>query len=146
MLPTAATALDAKLATFGGATGRGGRGGGFGGGGRGGAAARAGGPTPFIALNNTFDTLVDLNHNGIDMAPTKAQLDTWTNVCQEYKATVAAWKTMLSVDVAGFNGELTKNGAQAISAKPSALTAPASCAFAPPAAGQGRGGEAPERR
>ena len=40
---TAATALDAKLATFGGATGRGGRGGGGGGGGRGGGGgARAG--------------------------------------------------------------------------------------------------------
>ena len=83
-LASAATALDAKLATFGGATGRGGRGGGGGGGGGGrGGGAAPGGVTSFTALNGTFNALVELNHNGLDMAPTKAQINTWENDCKD---------------------------------------------------------------
>ncbi len=81
----AATALDAKLGTFGGATGRGGRGGGGGGGGgRGGGGGAAGTVTSFTAINGTFNTiLAPLAQNGIDMPPSKAGIDTWESACKE---------------------------------------------------------------
>jgi hypothetical protein len=141
-LATAATALDAKLATFGGATGRGGRGGGGGGGGGGrGGGAAPGAVTSFTSLNGTFNALVELNHNGLDMAPTKAQIDTWESDCKEYGKTVAAWKQMQSVDLASFNDQLTKAGKTPLTITPTKLTAPASCTFVPPAAAAGRGGQ-----
>lgn len=119
---TAAKALDTKLGTFGGATaGRGGRGGGFGRGGRGGGAS--GGVTSFRSLNSTFNTLVELNHNGLDMAPTQAQIDTWASVCKEYNATVTAWKAMQSKDLAAFNALLTKNHVQPLTVTPTKLGA-----------------------
>ncbi len=130
----AATALETKLAAFGGPTGRGRRGGGGGGFGRGGRGGGApGGVTSFPSLNGTFNTLVELNHNGMDMAPTPAQIHTWQNACTEYKATVAAWKAMLSTDLATFNAQLTQNGRSALTITPTALTAPASCTFVPAA-------------
>jgi photosystem II stability/assembly factor-like uncharacterized protein len=142
-LASAATALDAKLATFGGATGRGGRGGGGGGGGGGrGGGAAPGGVTSFTALNGTFNALVELNHNGLDMAPTKAQIDTWENDCKEYSKTVVAWKQMQSVDLASFNAQLTKAEKPPLKITPTALTVPASCKFVPPSpVGGGRGGQ-----
>ena len=144
---SATTALDAKLATFGGATGgRGGRGGGgAGGGGRGGGAGAAGGVMSFTALNAAFNTLVSLNHNGLDMAPTKSQIDTWEADCKNYSATVVAWKAMLGVDLVSFNNQLTKNGTAALKIPATALTVPASCAFMAPGAAApattGRGGK-----
>src|SRR5207247_7919848 len=74
----AVTALDAKLATFGGATGRGGRGGGGGGGGgRGGGPSVPGSVTSFTSLNGTFNTvLAPLAQNGMDMPPSKPTTDT----------------------------------------------------------------------
>jgi photosystem II stability/assembly factor-like uncharacterized protein len=141
---TAVTALDAKLATFGGATGRGGRGGGGGGGGggRGGGGAAPGGVTSFTALNGTFNSIVALMQNGMDMAPTKAQIDTWEATCRNYGETVAAWKAMQGVDVVAFNSVLTRNNQQALKITPTALTAPASCTYTPPApVTAGRGGQ-----
>ncbi len=142
-LASAATALDAKLATFGGATGRGGRGGGGGGGGgRGGGGAAPGGVTSFTALNAAFNTVVALNHNGIDMAPTKSQINTWEADCKNYGATVTAWKQMQGVDLVSFNDQLTKAGKPGLKVSPTALTVPPSCTFVPPApAAAGRGGQ-----
>jgi len=131
---TAATALDTKLATFGGATGRGGRGGG--GGGRGGAGGGAGSVTSFTALNGSFNTLVALSQNGMDMPPSKAQIDTWEAGCRDYSATLAAWKALQGADLASFNELLTKNNVVSLKVAPTALTAPASCAFVPPAGGK----------
>src|SRR5579864_8307569 len=142
---TAATALDAKLATFGGAMGRGGRGGGGGGGGRGGRGGGApGSVTSFTALNGMFNTVVALTQNGIDMPPSKAMIDTWEAGCKEYSATVVAWKAMQGVDLVAFNTLLTKNNQTPMHVAPTALTAPASCTFSPPpAAPGGRGGQQP---
>jgi photosystem II stability/assembly factor-like uncharacterized protein len=142
-LAAAATALDAKLATFGGAGGRGGRaGGGGGGGGRGGGAGP--GVTSFTALNGSFNLLVELNHNGLDMAPTKAQVDTWEADCKNYNATVVAWRAMLGLDLVSINDQLTKAGKTPIKITPSAVNVVPSCTFAPPratpAATGGRGG------
>jgi hypothetical protein len=90
----AATALDTKLATFGGARVQGGRGGGFGG-----PARVPGSILPFTAINGTFNTVLGpISQNGIDMPPTKAMIDTWESGCKEYTATADAWKTMLGVD------------------------------------------------
>jgi photosystem II stability/assembly factor-like uncharacterized protein len=131
---SAVTALDAKLATFGGATGRGGRGGGGGGGGgRGGRGGAAGGVTPFNGVNGTYNTLLAIMQNGIDMAPTKAQIDSLEAGCKEYSATVTAWKAMQTVDLVSFNALLTKSGQKPLSVTPTALTVPASCTFTPPA-------------
>jgi hypothetical protein len=133
----AATALDAKLGTFGGATGgRGGRGGGGGGGGgRGGAGGGApGAVTPFNSLNGSFNTvLAPLAQNGMDMPPSKALIATWENTCKELTTTVNAWKAAIGVDVAGFNSLLAKNNLQPLKVTPTALTAPASCTFVAPA-------------
>jgi len=143
-IASAATALDAKLATFGGATGRGGRGGGGGGGGagRGGRGGPAG-VTSFTALNGTFYSLVALQQNGMDMAPTKAQIDTWQATCKDYSATMVAWKTMQGVDLASFNAMLAKNNLPPLKITPTALVAPASCAFVPPAPRAAGGGPRP---
>jgi len=131
----AATALDAKLATFGGATGRGGRGGGGGGGGGRGGGGGAGGVTSFTAINGTFNTvLAPLAQNGIDMPPSKAEVDTWESNCKAFTATVAAWKAMLGVDLVSFNSLLTKNNLTPLKITPTALKAPASCTFVPPGA------------
>jgi photosystem II stability/assembly factor-like uncharacterized protein len=130
---TAATALDAKLATFGGTNGRGGRGGG-GGGGRGGRGGGApGSVTSFTALNGMFNTVVALTQNGIDMAPSKAMIDTWEAGCKEYSATVVAWKAMQGVDVVAFNTLLTKNNQKPLNVVPTTMTPSGSCAFVPPA-------------
>ncbi len=139
---TAVTAFDAKLATFGGATGRGGRGGGGGGGGGRGGGAGAAAMASFTSLNSTFNTLNALMQNGIDMPPTKAQINTLEADCKQYSATVTAWKTMQTLDVTTFNSLLTKNGQKPLSVAPTKLTVPASCAFAAPVApaAAGRGG------
>src|SRR6185295_5711226 len=109
---SAATSLDAKLATFGGATGRGGRGGGGGGGGggRGGGGGAPGGVVAFNSINGTFNTvLAPMAQNGMDMPPSKAMIDTWESTCKELTATVNAWKQMQGVDLVSFNSVLTKN-------------------------------------
>jgi photosystem II stability/assembly factor-like uncharacterized protein len=134
----AATALDVKLAVIGGASGRGGRGGGGGGagGGRGGGAPA--GVTSFTALNGSFNTVVALMQNGMDMPPSKAQIHTWEAGCREYVATLATWKTTQGADLASFNSLLTRNNQAPMKVTPTALPAPGSCTFvlpAPPAAG-----------
>jgi len=130
---TAATALDVKLATFGGVLPRGGRGGagGGGGGGFGGGPARVPGSVlPFYSINALFYTvLAPLSQNGLDMAPTKAAVDTWESDCKEFTATVNAWKTMLAVDLVGFNSLLTKNNLTPLKIPTTAPAAPASCTF-----------------
>jgi photosystem II stability/assembly factor-like uncharacterized protein len=136
-LATAATALDAKLATFGIAGGRAARGGG----GFGGGPARVPGSIlAFYSINGTFNTvLASFAQNGIDMPPSKAQIDTWESGCKEFTSTVSAWKTMLSADLVAFNGLLTKNNLKPLKITPALLTAPASCTFIsskPPAAGR----------
>src|SRR6266478_1695393 len=137
---TAATALDTKLATIGGAPPPG-RGGG-GGGGFGGAPVRAPGSVlTFRLINGIFTTvLAPLSQNGIDMPPTKAEVNTWESGCKEFSATMNAWKTMLGVDLVGFNSLLTKNTLTPLKITPTALAVPASCTFVWPTA-TARGGK-----
>ena len=72
-MAAAATALDTKLATAGGPQRRGPGGGG---GGFGGPARAPGSILTFIAINNLFNTVLGpLTQNGIDMPPTKAQVE-----------------------------------------------------------------------
>lgn len=131
---TQVTAVDGKLATFGGAvTGRGGRGGGGGGfGGRGGGAA-PGAMSSFITLNNSFSSFVSMMQVGIDAAPTKAQTDSWETDCKNYNSTVTAWKMFQAVDLVSFNGLLTKNQLPPITVTPTKL-GPVPCTLAPPMA------------
>jgi hypothetical protein len=122
---TAATALDAKLATIGGAP-RGGRGGG----GFGAAARVPGSLLTFFSINGIFNTVLGpLTQNGIDMAPTKAEVDTWETGCKEFTATAGAWKTMLGTDLVAFNSLLTKNNLTPLKTTPTTVQAPASCTF-----------------
>jgi hypothetical protein len=134
---TAATALGAKLATIGGARGPGGRGGG---GGFGGPVRAPGSLLAFSSINALFNTvLAPLAQNGLDMPPTRAEVDTWESGCKEFTATVNAWKTMLGMDLVGFNSLLTKNNLTPLKITPTELAVPASCAFVWPAATAGRG-------
>jgi photosystem II stability/assembly factor-like uncharacterized protein len=136
----AATALDAKLATLGGVTVRGGRGGGGGGFGRPAGAPQPGSLTPFNSINATFNTvLAPLAQNGIDLPPTKAEVDTWESGCKGFAATVNAWKTMLGEDLVRFNSLLTKNNLTPLKITPTALAPPAACTFLWPTAKAGRG-------
>jgi photosystem II stability/assembly factor-like uncharacterized protein len=130
---TAATALDAKLATLGAIGGRSPRGGGGGGGGFGGAPPRVPGSVlPFYSINGTFNTvLASFAQNGIDMPPSKAQIDTWESGCKEFTSTVNVWKTTLSADLLTFNGLLTKNNLTPLKITPTSVVAPASCTFVP---------------
>lgn len=132
---TAAAALDTKLATIGGARAPGRGGGGFG------APARVPGSVlTFSAINGLFNTvLAPFTQNGIDMPPTKAEVDTWESGCKEFTATLNAWKTMLDVDLVGFNSLLTKNNLMPLKLTPTALSVPASCTFVWPAVMAGRG-------
>jgi photosystem II stability/assembly factor-like uncharacterized protein len=128
-----ASALDAKLAPFGGAAGgRGGRGGAGGGGGgfggRGGAPTAPGAVTSFTTLNGTFGSLVSLMQVGLDMAPTQAQIDTWESGCKTFNETVAAWSKMQSGDLAAFNGLLTKRNLPGLTITPTKLLAQ-TCTF-----------------
>ncbi len=137
---TAATALDAKLATIGGARAPGGRSGGGGFGGGPGAARPPGSVIPFSSINALFNTvLAPLAQNGIDMPPTRAEVDTWESGCKEFTATLNAWKTMLGVDLVGFNSLLTKNNLTPLKITPTALAVPASCTFVWPKATAGGG-------
>jgi hypothetical protein len=131
----AATALDAKLATLGAVGGRAPRGGG----GFGGGPARAPGSVlAFYSISGLFYTVLGpLTQNGIDMPPTKAEVDTWESGCKEYAATANAWKTMLSADLVGFNNLLTKSNLTPLKITPTTLSVPASCAFVWPAAKAG---------
>jgi photosystem II stability/assembly factor-like uncharacterized protein len=130
----AATALDAKLATAGGPQ-RGGRGFGSGGGGFGAAARAPGGILTFIAINNLFNTVLGpLTQNGIDMPPTKAQVDTWESACNEFTATANGWKAMLATDLVGFNTLLANNKLTPLKLAPSAVRPPESCKFVLPTA------------
>src|SRR2546422_1928075 len=132
---TTATALDAKLATFGAAGGRGPRGGDFGGGFGGGPARVPGSVLAFYSISGIFNTiLAPLSQNGIDMPPTKAEVDTWESGCKEFTATVNTWKTMLGVDLGGFNSLLTKNNLTPLKITPTALAVPASGTFVWPTA------------
>lgn len=121
----AATALDAKLATVGGIQ-RGGRGGfGFGG-----AARLPGTVLTFPQVNNLFNTVLGpLTQNGIDMPPTKAQVDTWESACNEFTATANGWKAMLTTNLVAFNTLLTNNKLTPLKLAPSAVSVPSSCKF-----------------
>ena len=77
--------------------------------------------------------------NGIDMAPNKSQIDTWESHCKDYSADRRGLEADAEVDLVSFNDQLTKASKTPLTIKPTALTVPASCAFAP-ASGAGRGG------
>src|SRR5947207_2537541 len=125
---TAATALDTKLATVGGAppAGRGfGGGGGFGG-----PAHVPGSLLTFRSINGLFNAVLGpLTQNGIDMGPTKGEIDTWESGCKEFTATGNAWTTMLGADLVSFNTLLNKHNLTALKLTPPALSAPPSCTF-----------------
>src|SRR5205823_6611326 len=122
---SAATALDTKLATVGGVV-RGGRGGG----GFGAPARIPGSLLTFSAINGIFNTVLGpLTQNGIDMGPTKGEIDTWESGCREFTATENAWKAMLGADLVSFNTLLTKNNLTPLKITPTALSAPRSCTF-----------------
>ncbi len=126
---TAATALDTKLATFGGPQ-RGGRGPGGGGGGFGAPARTPGSLLSFIAVNNLFNTVLGpLSQNGIDMAPTKAAVNTLESACSEFTMTANGWKKMLDADLIDFNSLLTKNNLTPLKFMPTAVMVPTSCTF-----------------
>lgn len=123
----AATALETKLATFGGVIVRSGRGG-FGG--LGGGVRAPGSILTFSTINGTFNTVLGpISQNGIDMPPTKAEVDTWESGCNEFSATLNAWKTMLGADVVNFNSLLTKNNLTPMKITPSGMLPPVSCKF-----------------
>jgi photosystem II stability/assembly factor-like uncharacterized protein len=123
---TAATALDAKLATLGAAGGRGSRTGGFGGGFGSGPVRVPGSVLPFYSINGIFYTvLAPLTQNGIDIAPTKATVATWESGCKEFTATMNAWKSMLDVDLVAFNSLLTKNNLMPLKITPTSV--PTTC-------------------
>src|SRR5262249_1700190 len=126
---TAATALDTKLATFGGPQ-RGGRGPGSGSG-RFGAPARVPGSVlSFVAVNNLFNTVLGpLSQNGIDMAPTKAATNTLESACAEFTMTADGWKKMLDADLIDFNSLLTRNNLTPLKLAQTAVMAPRSCTF-----------------
>jgi hypothetical protein len=127
----AATALDTKLATFGGAIAQTGRG--FGGFGR--QVRAPGSILTFTSINGLYNTVLGpISQNGIDMPPTKAMIDTWESGCKEYTTTTDAWKTMLGADIAAFDSLLTKNNLTPLKVTPATLTAPASCKFVWPTA------------
>src|ERR1051325_2335988 len=124
---TAATALDTKLATCGGPQ-RGGRGPGGGGGGF--NARVPGSLLSFIAVNNLFNTVLGpLSQNGIDMAPTKAAVNTLESACNEFSMTANGWKKLLDADLIDFNALLTKNNLTPLKLTPTAATVPTSCTF-----------------
>jgi hypothetical protein len=126
-IATAATVLDTKLAAYGGPQ-RGGRG--PGGGGFGFLNRPPGSLLSFTAINNLFNTVLGpLTQNGIDMSPTKAQVDTWETACNEFTATGNGWKAMLSTDLVAFNTLLTNNKLTPLRLPTSAVVAPASCKF-----------------
>ena len=112
-----------------------------GGGGFGGAPTRVPGSVlTFSSINALFNTvLAPLTQNGIDMPPTKAEVDTWESGCKEFTATLNAWKTMLGVDLVGFNSLLTKNNLTPLKITPAALVLPASCTFVWPKTRTGGG-------
>jgi hypothetical protein len=129
---TAATALDTKLATFGGPQ-RGGGGRGGGGGGFGGAIRAPGSILTFTAINGVFNTVLGpLTQNGIDMSPTKAQVDTLESACSEFTTTANGWAKALSADLVEFNTLLTKNNLPPLKLTPTAVVAPTSCTFVLP--------------
>jgi len=129
----AATALATKVTTFGAAGGRGPRGGGGGGGFGGGPARAPGSVLAFYSINALYNTVLGpLTQNGIDMPPTKAEVDTWESACKEFTATVNASKTMLGVELVGFNSLLTKYNLTPLKIIRTPMTAPASCTFVRP--------------
>ena len=74
---------------------------------------------------------------GLDMSPTRAQIDTWESGCKTYNLTVAAWKTMQTQDLAAFNQLLTKGNLKPLAVAPTKL-APWTCTFMSPAPPTGR--------
>src|SRR4029078_5267986 len=122
----AARALETKLATFGGPQ-RGGRAPGGGGGGFGAPARAPGSLLSFIAVNNLFNTVLGpLSQNGIDMAPTRAPVNTLESACNEFTMTANGCKKMLDADLADFNSLLSKNNLPPLKLTPTAVMAPSS--------------------
>jgi hypothetical protein len=68
---------------------------------------------------------------GLDMPPTKAQIDSWKIDCNNYNTTLTAWKTMEMVDLPAFNVLLTENHLPPLTLTPTKL-GPVACTFAPP--------------
>ncbi|HEV2485054.1 MAG TPA: hypothetical protein VGT08_05935, partial [Terracidiphilus sp.] len=124
--------IDVKLATFGGVVAS--RvAGGFGGPRGRGNVLPPGAIKPFNTLNGSFDAIVSTSQVGLDEAPTQAEIDTWEDDCKDYNATVAAWKKMLSQDLAAFNTLLSRTHLNPLHLSPTALNHP-SCAFTTPTA------------
>ena len=96
----------------------------------------------FNAINGTFNTIVSLTQNGLDMAPTPAIVHTYESGCKDFTTTLVAWKTMQTQDLTAFNALLAKSNLSALKTGPTTLTAPPSCTLAPVApASRSRGGK-----
>lgn len=90
---------------------------------------------PFYAINGVFNTVLGpLTQNGIDMAPTKSEVETWESGCMDLTAAVNSWNTMLGAELVSFNSLLTQNNLTPLKIAPSAArSAPSACTFVPSA-------------
>jgi len=134
-LPTevaaAATALDTKLATIGGPQRRGA--------GRFGPPRQPGSLLPFLSINNQYNTVLGpLTQNGIDMAPTKAMVDTLESSCHEFQATASGWQAAVTTDLPAFNNMLAKNNLPQLRFNQTTIATPPNCTFGSPARTGGR--------
>jgi len=102
------------------------------GGGDFGAPLRAPGSVlPFYLVSGMYNTVLGpLSQNGIDMPPTRAEINTLESSCKEFGMTAASWNAFLTTDLATFNTLLAKNGLAPL--KATAITASSSCTFAWP--------------
>lgn len=82
----------------------------------------------FLALNNSYNTLVSMMQVGMDMPPTPARIATWESDCRQYRRTLDAWKALQGHQLAAFNAQLAKSNLQQLQLAPVRLAAP-SCTF-----------------
>jgi len=91
----------------------------------------------FYSIGGIFNTVLGpLSQNGIDMAPTKSEINTWESGCKEFTSTLDGWKTMLGSDLVTFNSLLTKNNLTPLKFGSTPITGPTSCTFVTPVRGR----------
>jgi len=65
----------------------------------------------------------------MDMAPTKAAVNTLESACTEFSMTANGWKKMLDADLIDLNSLLTKNNLTPLKITRTTVTVPRSCTF-----------------